>query len=66
MDTATKTGLDALKTSFNKVVHQAAGATQKFIGNKIAHKIAKPKLGIDKNSRNAEEMTISPEKKQKV
>ena len=64
MDTATET--DARKTSFNKVVHQSAEATQKFIGNKIAHKIAKPKPGIDKNSRNAEEMTISLEKKQKV
>ena len=32
------TGLDALKTASKKLIHKAAEATGKFIGNKIAEK----------------------------
>ena len=42
LDTATKTGVDALKTASEKVVHKAAEATGEFTGNKIADKIKKP------------------------
>ena len=44
LDTATKTGLDALKTTSKKVVHQAAKATGAFIGNKIADKLLNQNL----------------------
>ena len=51
LDTAAKTGLDALKTASQKVVHKAAEATGDFIGNKIVDKIVKP----DENLRDVEE-----------
>ena len=38
------TGLDALKTVSEKVVHKAAEATDELIGNKIADKIVKKNL----------------------
>ena len=39
MDTATKAGIDAAKTSFKRVVHKKAEATGDLTGNKIADKI---------------------------
>ena len=54
-DTATKTGLDALKTAFKKVVHKVADGTVEFIENKIAYKVLKPKRVPDVNSINVEE-----------
>ena len=63
MNTATKTGLDALKTTFKKVVHKAA---EEFIGNTIADKIVKPKSLSDKNSRKDEEIIIPLEKRQEI
>ena len=66
LDTATKTGLDALKTASKKVVHKAAEATGEFIGNKIAGKIGKPKPVIDVDSRNVEEVLIPPEKREEI
>ena len=41
LDTATKAGLDYLKTASKKLVHKAAEAAGEFIGNKIADKIVK-------------------------
>ena len=46
MDTAAKTGMDAAKLAFRKVVQKTAEATGDLIGNKIADKITltgKPK-----------------------
>ena len=46
IDTATKTGIDAVKTASKRVVQKAAEATGDLIGNKIADKITsigKPK-----------------------
>ena len=46
MDTATKTGIDAVKTASKRVVQKTAAATRDLIGNKIADKITligKPK-----------------------
>ena len=46
IDTATKTGIDAAKTSSKRVVQKTAEATGDLIGNKIADKITsigKPK-----------------------
>ena len=39
LDTATKTGLDAIKTESLKVVHKTAEAAGEFIGNKISYKL---------------------------
>ena len=39
MDTATKTGIDAAKTSSKRVVQKNAEAAGDLIGNKIADKI---------------------------
>ena len=54
LSAATKTALDALKTSFKKLVHKAAEATGEFLRKKITDKIVKPKLVPDENSRNIE------------
>ena len=46
MDTVTKTGIDAAKTTSKRIVQKAAEATGDLIGNKIADKITsigKPK-----------------------
>ena len=40
LDTATNTGIDALKTAFKKFVHKAAEAAVEVTGNKIADGIA--------------------------
>ena len=66
LDTAAKTGLDALKTASKNVVHKAAEATGDFIGNKIADKIVKLKLLSDKNSIDVEEIIIPPEKREEI
>ena len=66
MDTATKTGLDALKTASTKFVHKAAEATVQLIRNKIAEKFVKPKHGSNENSRNVDEMVIPPEKREQL
>ena len=39
MDTATKTGIDAAKTSSKRVVQKTAEGTGDLIGNKLADKI---------------------------
>ena len=39
MDTATKTGIDAAKTTSKRVVQKTAEATGDLIGNKIADKL---------------------------
>ena len=57
MDTATKTGIDAAKTTSKRVIQKTAEATGDLIGNKIADKInligkSKEKEKIKKNRRN--------------
>ena len=66
LHTATKTGLDALKTATKKVAHKAAEATGEFIGNKIANKIVKPKTIPDENSRNVKELIIQPQQRKEM
>ena len=61
MLTATKTGIDAAKTSSKRVVQKTAEATRDLIGNKIADKITligKPK--------EIEKIYIPPEKTQQM
>ena len=72
MDTATKTGLDAAKTAFKRVVQKTAEATEDLIRNKIADKITS--VGKSKNKQKEkkdetneiEEIYIPPEKDNKL
>ena len=64
LDTATKTGLNTLKTASKKLVHKVVEAAGEFIGNNIANKIQKPKPVIEENSRTVAEIVIPPEKRQ--
>ena len=64
LDTATKTGIDAVKTASKKVVQKTAEATGDLIGNKIADKITSAGQSKEKEkTKKAEEIYISPEKK---
>ena len=60
------TGLDALKTACKKVVHKAAEATSKFLGNKITDVVAR--LYDDKivKTKPVEEIYIPPEKREEI
>ena len=63
MDAATKTGIDAVKTASQRVVHKTAEATGDLIGNRIVDKITpigKPK------EKETEEIYIPPEKRQQI
>ena len=54
MDTATKTGIDAEKTTSKRIVQKTTEATGDLIGNKIADKITsigKPKEKETKKNR---------------
>ena len=62
MDTATKTGMDAVKTASKRVVQKTAEATGDLIGNKIADKIT----SIGKPKEKPEEIYIPPEKRQQI
>ena len=70
MDAATKTGLDAAKTAFERVVQKTAEATGDLIGNKIANRITsvgEPKNKQKKDETNeTEEIYIPPEKRQQI
>ena len=66
MDTATKTGIDATKTAWKRVV-KSAEATGDLIGNKIVDKITSIDKSKEKEKTNkAEEIYISPEKRQEI
>ena len=60
------TVLDSLTIASKKVTPKAAEATGEFIGKKITDKIVKPKQVIDENRRNVAEITIRPEKREKI
>ena len=59
LDTATKAGINVLKTASKKVIHKAAETIGEFLGNKIAAKVVKP-------SRNVEKIIIPPEKREEL
>ena len=65
MDTATKTGIDAVKTASKRVVQKTAEATGGLIGNKIADKITSTGKSKNDDSK-AEEIYIPPEKRQQI
>ena len=52
MDAATKTGIDAARTTSKRVVQKTAEATGDLIGNKIANKIT----SADKSNKNTKEL----------
>ena len=60
LDSATKAGLDALKTVFKKLINETAEARGEFIGKKVADKIAKPKSVPDEISINVAKKVIPP------
>ena len=67
MDTATKTGINATKTTSKWVVQKTAEATGDLTGNKIADKISsigKPKEKV--KPKETEEIYILPEKRQQI
>ena len=69
MDTATKTGIDAAKTTLKRVVQKTAEATGHLIGNKIADKITslrKTKTEEKENTNKQEQIYIPPEKRQQI
>ena len=64
MDTATKTGIDAAKTTSKRVVQKTAEATGDLIGNKIADKITSiGKLKEKEKTKKIEEIYVPPEKR---
>ena len=69
MDTATKTGMDAAKTASKRVAQKMADATGDLIGNKMDEKITsigKPKEKRQEETKEIEEIYISPEKRQEI
>ena len=71
MDAATKTGMDAAKTTSKRVVQKSysssAEATGDLIGNKIADKITSiGKPNEKEKNKEIEEIYIPPEKRQQI
>ena len=67
MDTATKTRMDAAKTASKRAVQKAAEATGDLIGNKTADKFTSlGKLKEKEKTKEIEEISIPPEKKQQL
>ena len=67
MDTATKTGIDAIKTASKRVVKKTAEATEDLIGNKVAGKVTSiGKLKEKDKTNKAEEIYIPSEKIQQI
>ena len=67
MDTATKTGIDAAKTAWKRVVQKTAEVTGDLIGNKIADKITSTGKPKEKETKKKiEEIYIPPEKRQQI
>ena len=62
MNTATKTGIDAAKTTSERAVQKSAETTRDLIGNKIADKITL----AEKTKSTQKEDYIPPEKRQQV
>ena len=67
MDTATKTGIDPLKTASKRVFQKTTQATGDLFGNIIADKITSVCKSKEKEkAKKAEETYISPEKRQQI
>ena len=66
MDTTTKTGIDAARTTSKRIVQKTAEATGDLIGNKIADKITSIGKPKEKETKEIEEIYIPPEKRQQI
>ena len=67
MDTATKTGIDAVKTVSKRVVQKTAEATWDLIGNKIADKITSlGKKIVKKKKKKNKKYTYHQKKRQQI
>ena len=66
MDTATKTGIDAVITASKRVVQKTAKATGDLIGNKVTDKISSIGKPKEKETKEIEEIYIPPEKGQQI
>ena len=66
MDTATKTGIDAAKTTSKRIVQKTAEGTGDLIGNKIADKITSIGKPKEKETKKIEEIYIPPKKGQQI
>ena len=67
MDTATKTGIDAVKTASKRVVQKSAEATGDLIRNKIADKTTSAgKTKSKEKEDERQEIYILPEKRQQI
>ena len=69
IDTATKTGIDAAKTTSKTVLQKTEEAAGDLIGNKIADKITsigKTKEKEKENTNKPAEIYIPPEKRQQI
>ena len=67
MDTATKIGLDAIKTASKTLVATGISeATGEAIENKIADKIVKTKPLSNMNLRNVKVIVIQPETREEI
>ena len=67
IDTVTKIGIDAAKTTSKRVGQKTAEATGDVIGNKIADKITSiGKSKENEKTNKAEEIYIPPEKRQQI
>ena len=63
MGTATKTGMDAAKTSSKRVVQKNAEGTGDLIGNKIAHEITSRSKPKEKEKQKKEKIFAFHQKK---
>ena len=67
IDTATKTGIDAVKTASKRVVQKSAEATGDLIRNKIADKTTSAgKTKSKEKEDKRQEIYILPEKRQQI
>ena len=65
MDTATKTGIDAAKSTLKRIVQKTAEAAGDLIGNKIADKITS-KVNQKKKKQKIEDIYIHEKKDNKL
>ena len=66
MDTATKTEIDATKSTSKKIVQKPAEDRGDLIGNKIVDKITSVGKPKEKETKKVKEINIPPEKRQQI
>ena len=66
MNNASKTGIDAAKTTSKRIVHKTAEATGDLIGNKIVDKITSIDKPKEKETKKKEKIYVPPEKRQQI